>query len=199
MPSTPQIEPRLYVVVPALNEAENIRRVLEPLATRPNVELILVDDGSTDGTGDVARSTEPAPPLTVLRHESPQGPGAAFATGFAHLAERLAPHDLVLTLEADNTSRLEILDVMLGRLPERYDAIFASPYMYGGGIVETAPHRVLISHLGNSVVKGMLGVRGLLTVSSFYRLYTATALMRLQQVYGPRIVERAGFECMVEM
>src|SRR5947209_13923153 len=121
MPSTPRIEPRLHVVVPALNEADNIPRVLEPLAARPGVEVVLVDDGSSDGTAEVARATDPAPPLTVLRHDSPQGPGAAFGTGFAHLADRLGPDDLVLTLEADHTSRLDILDLMLGRLPGRHD------------------------------------------------------------------------------
>jgi dolichol-phosphate mannosyltransferase len=88
---------------------------------------------------------------------------------------------------------------MLGRLHEQHHAILASPYMYGGGIVQTAPHRVFVSHVGNSVVKGLLGVRGILTVSSFYRLYTAAAITRLQQAYGPRIVERSGFECMVEI
>ena len=198
-PDLPLSERRIHVLIPALNEAANIERVLEPLAARPGVELILVDDGSSDGTSEVARSAPAAPPLTVLRHDAPRGPGAAFATGFEHLAGALAPDDLVLTLEADNTSRLEILDLMLGRLHEQHDAILASPYMYGGGVVHTRPHRVLISHLGNSVVKGALGVRGILTVSSFYRLYTAGAITRLQRTYGPRIVERSGFECMVEI
>jgi dolichol-phosphate mannosyltransferase len=49
------------------------------------------------------------------------------------------------------------------------------------------------------LIKELLGINGILTASSFFRLYRATALKRLQAVYGPEILERNGFECMVEM
>lgn len=196
----------LHVVVPALDEAPNIGRVVADLrlaaqshADRFGVSLVLVDDGSTDGTGERALEVAGTLPVTVLRHPLPSGPGRAFATGFAHLAPVLAEGDYVLTLEADNTSRLEILDAMLRRADEAYDAVFASPYMYGGGILHTDPLRIALSHVANAFVKEFLGVHGLQTVSSFYRLYSGGAIRRLQEQYGPGIVERSGFECMIEM
>lgn len=197
--------PKLYIVLPALDEAPNIPRVFSELhefvggrqGLTPSV--VLVDDGSTDGTGEAAREAAAGLELRVLRHEQPQGPGRAFATAFEELAGRLDADDLVLTLEADNTSRLDILDAMLHRLGEGYDTVLASPYMYGGAIVQTDPFRVLISHVANAFVKEFLGIHGLMTVSSFYRLYRGSLLSRLQESYGPMIVERPGFECMVEM
>jgi dolichol-phosphate mannosyltransferase len=197
---------RLFVVIPLLNEAQNVPRLLADLAesvaaldgTR-EVSVLLVDDGSTDGTADVARQHAGRLPVEVLVHDRNRGPGYAFGTAFAALAERLAPDDLVLTMEGDNTSRAELLATMLVRSREGHDAVFASPYMYGGGIVKTRTSRVVLSHLANGFVKEVLGVRGLLTVSSFYRLYRGSALQRLQAHYGTRVVERPGFESMVEM
>src|SRR4051794_3309715 len=118
----------LHVLIPALDEAPNVGRVIADVKAaaerhreRVDAALVLVDDGSTDGTAERARAVAGDLPLTVLRHEAPRGPGRAFATGFAHLAPRLVPDDYVLTLEADNTSRLEILDAMLRRMGEEYD------------------------------------------------------------------------------
>jgi dolichol-phosphate mannosyltransferase len=195
----------LYVVVPVLNEAPNLERLFGGLrATEAevvdfDVRIVLVDDGSTDGTGELARVHGAWADVTVLTHETNRGPGAAFGTAFAYLAGRVEPDDFVLTMEGDNTSRSELIAAMLRRAQEGHDAVFASPYMYGGGIVHTSTTRVLISHLANSIVKELYGVHGLLTVSSFFRLYRGAALRRLQDCHGPRIVERSGFESMVEL
>lgn len=196
----------LHVVIPALDEAGNIVAVMRDLRAladrveeRLTLSLVLVDDGSSDGTGDAAVREAGELPLTVIRHETPQGPGRAFADGFAHLASRIGPDDRLLTLEADNTSRLELVETMLRRMEEGYDVVLASPYMYGGGIVHTTPLRILLSHIANAFIKELLSIHGLMTVSSFFRVYRGDALQRLQAAYGPAVVERAGFESMVEM
>jgi hypothetical protein len=88
---------------------------------------------------------------------------------------------------------------MLRRSEEGHDAVFASPYMYGGGILHTRATRVMLSHIANTFVKEFFGVHGLLTVSSFFRLYRGASLRRLQECYGERIVERDGYESMVEV
>ena len=188
----------LHVLLPALNEAGNIERVLADLRQLGAVRVWLVDDGSSDGTGDAARAAAGTVDLVVIRHDEPKGPGRAFASAFSHLEGQLADDDLVLTLEADNTSRLELVPTMLRRIEEGSDVVLASPYMYGGGVVQTDPLRVALSHVANSFVKGGMGIRGIFTMSSFYRLRTGAAVRRLQSAYGPEVIERAGFECMVE-
>lgn len=198
--------PVIHIVIPALNEAENIGRLFVDLAAVQvaladefDTRVVLVDDGSGDGTGDRARDAAGGLSLTVLRHEQPAGPGRAFASGFAAVAPMLEPDDFVLTLEADNTSRLDVLRVMLQRVAEGHDVVLASPYIYGGGIVGAGRLRTLLSHIANSYIKAMLDIRGILTVSSFYRLYRGDSIERLQCHYGAGIVESSGFECMVEL
>lgn len=205
MSAASEPKPSLYVVVPVLDEAPNLERLFDGLraaardAPAFDVSVLLVDDGSTDGTADVARATASGLDLTVLSHERNRGPGHAFGTAFEHLAPRLGHADLVLTMEGDNTSRTELIGAMLRRIGEGHDSVFASPYMYGGGILHTRPARVFLSHVANTIVKEFYGVHGLLTVSSFFRLYRASAVRRLQAHYGARILERAGFESMVEL
>lgn len=199
---------RLFILIPVLNEAGNIVRLVDGLRTLSTelqeeftVHVFLVDDGSRDNTSELAKQAalEAGIQLTVLRHESNEGPGKAFATGFGHLSTLLQDNDLVMTMEGDNTSRLELVKQMLVRLNEGYDIIFASPYAYGGKIVNTSAYRIFLSSMANLFIKELLGIHGLLTVSSFFRLYRASAFRRLQVAYGPGIVERRGFECMVEM
>jgi dolichol-phosphate mannosyltransferase len=137
--------------------------------------------------------------VTLLSNPVNRGPGAAFARGFEHLASRLQATDWLVTLEGDNTSRRELLRHMFRRVDEGYDVVLASPYLYGGGITNTSPLRVFISHIANAFVKEFLGVHGIVTVSSFFRLYRGSVILRLQRYYGSHILERRGFECMIEL
>jgi dolichol-phosphate mannosyltransferase len=196
----------LYVLVPMLNEAANLPRLMASMRglaahmpPRLTPRIVIVDDGSTDGTAVTAASLAGGLNLTVLRHDRRRGPGGAFATGFTHLARFLNSDDYVVTMEGDNTSRLELLSVMFARAREGYDVILASPYLYGGSIEQTTTWRVVLSRIANVFVKEVLGLAGLATVSSFYRLYRGGVILNLQRCYGPGIVERAGFECMVEL
>jgi dolichol-phosphate mannosyltransferase len=195
----------LYILIPVLNEAPNLGRLFDGLQTVAReavgleMRIVLVDDGSTDETAQLARQLSAGLDLTVLTHDTNRGPGNAFGTAFAHLASRVRSDDLVVTMEGDNTSRTELVAAMLRRSEEGYDAVFASPYMYGGGILHTRPTRVILSHIANAFVKEFLGVHGILTVSSFFRLYRGACLRRLQECYGERIIERDGFESMIEV
>jgi dolichol-phosphate mannosyltransferase len=197
---------RLYIVVPMFNEAPNIatlfagfRELQAELGSRFQVSYVLVDDGSSDDTVAVARREAGTLALEVLAHEANRGPGAAFATAFTWVGERLREGDWVITMEGDNTSRHSLIRQMFTRAGEGFDVVLASPYMYGGGITQTSFLRKLLSSGANLVVKDLLDIQGILTVSSFFRLYRATALLRMQRLFGPGIVERVGFESMVEM
>lgn len=194
------------MITPVLNEAPNIPDLAagwKKLSSELNefsFSFILVDDGSTDETADIAKQHASGLDLTVLTHETNRGPGYAFGTGFAHLHGRLNANDIVVTIEGDNTSRLETLNIMLGRITrENADVAFASPHAYGGGIVNTSWWRILASHAASALTKIALNIHGILTFSSFFRAYQGHVIIRLQQVYGPRIIEFSGFECMIEL
>jgi dolichol-phosphate mannosyltransferase len=197
----------IHVVVPAFNEAGNVERLLagiqerlEPFAVRQRV--VLVDDGSKDDTVARARAAAAAHGLTleVVAHETNRGPGAAFRSGFLHVLKQADPTDVVVTLEGDTTSDTRVLPRLLHRVWEEGDDIaLASCYLYGGGIAGTSLHRVGLSHLANGLMKKTLGLSGLQTLSSFYRVYQVRALVAMQQRWGDDFITTHGFECMVEV
>lgn len=199
----------LYLVIPVFNEAPNVLRLLREVgliapallrsANCQALHVILIDDGSSDGTSEVAHKAVHSFVLHVCRHEHNRGPGAAFATGFEFLHRRLDQGDIVFTLEGDNTSRLETALRMLRRCEEGYDAVLASPYAYGGGFTHTSLFRLILSHGANGFMKGLIGVHGIHTMSSFFRLYRGSLVLRLQGAFGPGIIERCGFEGIVEL
>lgn len=200
------MQPILFILIPVYNEASNIRRLLQRLndfsldiKSEYHVRVILIDDGSQDETVDIARQLGDSLDMIILRHERNRGPGRAFGTGFHYLSESISDCDKIVTMEGDNTSRIELIRQMLHRMEEGFDVVLASPYMYGGGIEHTSTFRVFLSSMANLFVKNLLGIHGIFTVSSFYRLYDAALLKRLQAVYGVEILERKGFECMTEM
>src|SRR5439155_23669612 len=87
---------RLSVVIPVYNEIGTIREILERVRAVPiPKEVIIVDDGSSDGTGDALRSLS-APELVILYHDENRGKGAALRTGFARVTG-----DVVLVQDAD--------------------------------------------------------------------------------------------------
>jgi dolichol-phosphate mannosyltransferase len=195
-----------YVVAPVFNEAGNVPSLLgafrdlsERLTADFDIAVIVVDDGSSDGTAAALCRVGGDLTLTVLSHSSNRGPGAAFATAFSYLADRVREDDWVVTIEGDNTSRHELIPQMLKRTGEGYDVVLASPYLYGGDIINTSFFRRFLSYGANILMKEILEIRGILTLSSFFRLYRGSIIRQLQKHYGRGIVERAGFDCMVEL
>ena len=88
---------KLSVVIPVFNEKYTIAEIVRKVqATHLASEIILVDDGSTDGTREILQSLDPSPELTVLYHEKNRGKGAALRTGF-----QKAAGDVILIQDAD--------------------------------------------------------------------------------------------------
>lgn len=198
----------LYIIIPLYNEEKNLDRlflsfleITRQFGLDYILTIILVNDGCTDDTNNKTTQLIQKYKLNIviLNHKNNMGPGRSFATAFEYIAKILNDNDWVVTMEGDNTSRLELLKQMLKRTNEGYDVVLASPYMYMGGIIHTTTLRVILSDIANVVVKRFFGITGILTVSSFFRLYHGKVLKTLQQIYGDQIIDHSGFECMLEL
>ena len=111
-------------VIPAYNEEANVPRLLADLESRPDLWrdggwVILVDDGSTDRTVEVARAHDGDLPVEVLVAERNGGPGKAFDRGFRRALAFCREDELIVTLESDTTSDLDALGGHDGRRARR--------------------------------------------------------------------------------
>jgi dolichol-phosphate mannosyltransferase len=194
----------IHLMFPAYNEAANLPQLLSSLqnwAEKRGEEchLIAVDDGSTDETAEVLNSF-PGLPLTVVRHKTNQGVTKAFQSGFRAWSEFPANEsDLLITLEADNTSALYILDDMVAGARAGVDVVLASCYAPGGEIVGTNALRTALSFGANLILRCTPGMPSVHTFSSFYRAYRGPFLRRTLASFQGRLIEEEGFVCVVEM
>lgn len=196
----------IFIIIPIYNGDENIETLAKNCKTmlttfsKPlKAEFVFVDDGSTDNTIAFIERHFNFAKTKLLRHDKNKGPGAAFATAYKYLETRISDSDWILTMEGDNTSSRELINKMFYRADEGYDVILASPYIYGGTIINTSKFRKFLSFVANFILKEFLNLRGICTMSSFFRLHRGSVIRHLQAIFGSGIIESKGFEGVVEI
>src|SRR3954447_12865876 len=189
------------IVVPAFNEEANVPNLLNDLAGRPELwregRIILVDDGSSDRTAEVARTHGRGLPLEVLEQGRNQGPGRAFDAGFRRALELAGEAELIITMESDTTSDLDALEGMLFVAGDDADIVLASHHA-GGQLANVSRHRRFLSRAASSAIRRGAGLDAS-TVSSFFRVYRAEILRKGDAVHGESLIREKGFACKAEI
>ncbi len=194
----------IIFVLPAYNEEHSISFLVEEIDSRMSrkklqYHLCIVNDGSTDKTYEILIKLKEKYPLTLFSHYPNRGVGETFQEGFKAALQIGHEDDIVVTMEADNTSDLDILDQMLLKLNEGTDVVLASCYAPQGSVVGTTSLRVFLSKAANLLLQIFFPLKNIHTYSSFYRVYRISALQKMVGLYGKRFFEEPGFECMVEL
>ncbi len=145
------------IVVPTYNEAENIERLLDAIhAHLPQAHVLVVDDGSPDGTGGLADARAGADArVHVLHRTEKAGLGRAYLAGFDWALARDYTH--VFEMDADFSHEPAMLPVLLKRA-ETADLVLGSRWVAGGGTVDWPLKRQLISKGGSLYARTVLGV-----------------------------------------
>jgi dolichol-phosphate mannosyltransferase len=189
-------------VIPAYNEVENIPRLLAdlaPVAREYGARVIVVDDGSTDGTAEMVREHSRDMHLAIVTHTVNRGLGTAINTGIRAALGESSDDDAIVTLEADTTSDLRDLPRMLELFDRGADVVLASVYAPGGKIVGVAGWRLAASKAVSNTFRVLGGLREMHTLSSLYRVYRAGTLRRAADTYGYLLVREPGFAANVEL
>lgn len=149
----------LSVVIPTYNESMNIEKLVQRINsvfTENNIdgEILVVDDNSPDGTGDVVRGLMAKyPSLRLLSRKKKEG------LGVAHLAGYLEAHgDIIVSLDADLSHDPKEIPVMLDRIKDGYDVVIGSRYVKGGKVEEKPIFNVIASKVAGILAKIGYGV-----------------------------------------
>jgi dolichol-phosphate mannosyltransferase len=184
------------IIVPTYNELTNapllIRRIFKHI---PNSDVLVVDDGSPDKTGDAIRELQQEfPTLHLLERKTKLGLGSAYRLGFAWGLEQ--GYEELIEMDADLSHRVRDLRKMIDEkeLQPKTDLIIGSRWIPGGSTENWSKGRVLLSRAANLYVRAMLGL-GVKDSTAGFRIYSAAILRRLDF----QSIKSDGYSFQIEM
>jgi dolichol-phosphate mannosyltransferase len=165
---------RVIMCIPTYNEADNLPWIIGRLrAAQPDVEVLVVDDGSPDGTGKIADELAAADDAVQVLHRTEKaGLGAAYRHGFRVALEQ--GYDVIGEMDADGSHQPEQLSRLLDALAEA-DLVIGARWIPGGSVVNWPRRREALSRGGNLYVRMLLGI-GVHDATSGYRVFRREAL-----------------------
>jgi dolichol-phosphate mannosyltransferase len=168
---------RILVIIPTYNERENLPLIIARLrAAVPQAEILVADDNSPDGTGEVAdRLAQDDPAIHVLHRAGKQGLGAAYLAGFAWALEH--GYDVAVEMDADGSHQPEELPRLLDAL-RNADLVLGSRWVPGGQVRNWPRSREILSRGGNTYTRLALGIP-LRDATGGYRAFRRSALEAL--------------------
>jgi len=172
-----QANGRVAVIVPTYNERANIETTVGRVrAAVPAADLLVVDDNSPDGTGDLAdKLADEDPHIHVLHRDQKAGLGAAYIAGFRWALEQ--GYGVLVEMDADGSHRPEELPRLLSALDDA-DLVLGSRYVPGGTVLNWPKSREWLSRGGNTYARLMLGI-SIRDATGGYRAYRASTLRRI--------------------
>jgi dolichol-phosphate mannosyltransferase len=184
------------IIVPTYNELANapllIRRIFKHI---PNSDVLVVDDGSPDKTGEAIRELQQEfPTLHLLERKTKLGLGSAYRLGFAWGLEQ--GYKELIEMDADLSHRVRDLKTMIDEKESQpnTDLVIGSRWISGGSTENWSKGRVLLSRAANLYVRAMLGL-GVKDSTAGFRIYSAAILRKLDF----QSIKSDGYSFQIEM
>jgi len=186
------------VVVPTYQEAENIVAFLTAVReAMPNSGILVVDDNSPDGTGELAdKVAADLADVHVLHREAKLGLGSAYRHGFGEVlsGELFGECDVIVSMDCDFSHDPASIAGLVASVDNGADAAIGSRYVRGGGTESWPVHRRLLSRWGNRYTSTVLRLH-VHDCTSGFRAYRATALRAIQ----PSSTDAEGYAFLTEL
>jgi dolichol-phosphate mannosyltransferase len=194
----------IIITLPAYNEEAALPQLLERVReameeNRFDYRVIVVDDGSTDGTAEAVDALKGRLPIERVGHETNRGLGEAVRTGLMHALIEADDRDIIVTMDSDNTHSPGLIAGMVRGIREGNDVVIASRFRPGARVMGVPLYRRVLSRVGSWCFRIAFPTRNVRDYTSGYRAYRAEVLKRAFDTYGDQFVAESGFSCMVDI
>ena len=185
---------RVLIVMPTYNERQNLEMMAGRIReSTPQADLLVVDDNSPDGTGDLAEKlVETDQHVHVMHRTEKAGLGKAYIAGFSWALEH--GYDVVVEMDADGSHRPEDLPRLLSAIDAGADGVIGSRWVPGGKVVNWPKKREVLSRGANIYTRLMIGF-GIKDATGGYRAYRASTLRKIDLSN----VDSAGYSFQVDI
>lgn len=194
----------VFILLPAYNESKNIPPLLDKIralsqSLKEPCRVIVVDDGSSDRTGEAAKSSAKDLDLHLETHPVNRGLAEALRTGFNAILSLAQPNDWVAVMDADNSHDPALIARMLAQAGDSFDGAIASRYVEGSDEVGLSFLRRFLSGTCNGMLRLFFPIPGVRDYTSGYRLVRVKRLRELQSETGSKFFDAQGFVCTSEL
>jgi len=185
---------RTVVLIPTYQEAPNITTVITRVrASSPSSSILVIDDGSPDGTADLAEALgRETGQVEVLRRQTKAGLGRAYLAGYAWAIDH--GFDVVVDMDADGSHDPATVPALIEAVEDGADLAMGSRWIPGGAIPGWSMHRRMLSRWGNRYAAGVLGFDVRDSTGGF-RAYRVSTLRQLEL----ETVRANGYGFQIEM
>jgi dolichol-phosphate mannosyltransferase len=194
----------IWIVLPAFNEEAGLpillNRIDESLSEEGlSYRVVVVDDGSTDRTYQVAIDAARTLPIAVERHPSNAGLGATVRDGILHVCKEGGDRDILVTLDADNTHTPGLIARMVRMIREGHHVVIASRYRPGARVRGVPLLRRLLSLGASLMMRVLFPTRGVRDYTCGFRAYDLGLLQKVVTESGDSFFDQDGFQVMVDI
>ena len=192
---------QILAVLPAYNEAASLPALMDRidqvfLDERLEGCVLIVDDGSTDGTADVVREWQGRVEVLLESHDGNQGLPEAIRTGLRRAIELTEPNDVVVVMDADNSHTPGLIVRMTRGVREGADIVIASRFQADSRIRGVSTLRRLTGWGANFLFRVLVRGEGVKDFTCGYRAYRAGLLADVYRELGDDLIKERGFSCM---
>ena len=193
----------LYFLLPIYNEEANIASVISGLRAGQfgdEIKIVAVNDGSADRTSEILNALSGSD-LIVLGTHVNMNVGAVFSSGIKYIVSKAQDGDLLVILESDQTSAIDLVPVMLDEIRFKgKDIVVASRYVAGGGYRNFPVTRLIFSHLANRLMQYVFPIPNVLDYTIFFRAYRISSLRAALPYFGDSgLIQTHGFVANAEL
>ena len=150
--------PRVLVVLPTYNEMENIQNVYRRIRNISQADILIIDDGSSDGTRELIFELKTFDEkIKYIFRDKKLGLGSAYRVSYEYALGH--NYDFLIQCDADGSHEIEMIPEMLKAAISGADLVIGSRYIAGGSVIGWSTSRVIISKIGNFYSKLMLGLK----------------------------------------
>ncbi|MFH2138118.1 MAG: glycosyltransferase family 2 protein [Candidatus Omnitrophota bacterium] len=195
----------IYVLLPAYNEAKNIKALVSKIKEvltkeREKFCIVIVNDGSTDNTQEILRETAlNMPELKVINFAQNKGVGAVFREGIDHICSLAKDIDVIISLDCDLSHSPDAFPGVIKAIKAGNDIVVASRYHRMSSTVDLPFKREFLSNSINLLLKVIFPIPGVKDYTTFFRAYRVRILKKAKEFYQDRFIRQKGFPAMAEI
>jgi dolichol-phosphate mannosyltransferase len=194
----------LRIVLPAYNEEAALEKLIVGIsvamqATRLKYEIIVVNDGSSDRTLEIAQNCSTSFPVQLIDHVQNKGLGEALKSGLKRAAELCDSGDVVITMDADNTHPPDLIATMVAKIDQGYDLVIASRFVEDAKEFGLSVHRKALSRGASILMRILFPTKNVKDYTCGYRAYRAAVLQDAFAKHGEKFIREKGFNAIVEI